>query len=110
MIHKHNKLVRDRIPEIIRKSNKSPITTTLDETEFEKELRMKLLEEANEAFQAKTTETLCDEVADLYEVIDALLEINQIDKSVVISKQSKKRVERGGFSTRTFLVEVDDHE
>ena len=40
----HNKLVRDRIPEIIEKGGKTPVTRTLDADEYRAELRRKLTE------------------------------------------------------------------
>ena len=44
----YNKLVRDKIPDIILKDNELPVTRILDDEEFIKELNKKLQEEVNE--------------------------------------------------------------
>ena len=44
----YNKLVRDKIPEIINKDNRKPITRVLNNEEYLSELNKKLQEEMNE--------------------------------------------------------------
>ena len=61
-----------------------------------------LLEEAREAGQA-TPDELAKEIADLYEVIDALLEAYQIPREIVFETQTMRRRERGGFKNRLRL-------
>ena len=61
----HNKLVRDKIPQIIKKSGKTPITKILDQEQYITELRKKSEEELQEYLSAKTNEEAIEELADL---------------------------------------------
>ncbi|WP_088892405.1 nucleoside triphosphate pyrophosphohydrolase [Leptolyngbya ohadii] len=99
----YRKLVRDRIPEIIRATGGQCEVKTLPEEEYYQALRSKLVEEAQEAATASSAE-LISEIADLYEVIDALLTAHNIEKSSVIDMQEQRRLERGGFDQRVFLL------
>ena len=69
----YRKLVRDRIPAIIRKDGGIPKTRTLSNAEFRKALFKKLLEEANEAHDTWCLEGVMDELADIQEVIAAII-------------------------------------
>ena len=66
-----NKLVRDKIPKIIKNNNEEPITRILNDEEYKIELEKKLLEEYNEVLNATGGDYL-EELADMLEVIDAL--------------------------------------
>lgn len=55
----YNKLVRDKIPEIIRKNNEIPIIKQLNDIEYKSELERKLLEEYNEVLNAKLFRRTC---------------------------------------------------
>jgi predicted house-cleaning noncanonical NTP pyrophosphatase (MazG superfamily) len=72
MRQEHNKLVRDYIPQIIRQSGHQCDIAILSEAEFSQALREKLLEEAQEVAGA-SPQDLVSELADLQEVIDAIL-------------------------------------
>jgi predicted house-cleaning noncanonical NTP pyrophosphatase (MazG superfamily) len=106
MRKEYNKLVRDRIPEIIRQSGNQCEVANMSEVEFSQALREKLLEEAQEAAVA-TPENLVSELADLQEVIDALLTVYGIEREDVLTQQRRKRVERGGFDQRLRLLHTD---
>ena len=67
MRQEHNKLVRDRIPEIISKSGIEYQTITLSEQEYQQALRQKLIEEAQEAATANNAD-LAIEIADLLDI------------------------------------------
>ena len=62
----YNKLVRDRIPDIITAAGSEPATRILDQESFRAALRVKLVEEAHEA-QAASDEQLASELADVLE-------------------------------------------
>lgn len=100
------KLVRDRIPEIIRASNEIPVTRILDAPEFVDALKAKLLEEADELIHAQDIESVIAEAADVLEVVQSLCAANGVALEHVVALQDKKRAERGGFKDRIYLVET----
>ena len=67
-----NKLVRDKIPEIIEENDEYSLTRILNDKEYEKALYDKLLEEANEVINANKKEETEEELADLLEVVRAI--------------------------------------
>lgn len=99
----HNKLVRDKIPDIIRNSGNDCKTTTLSNLDYIEALRQKLVEEAKEVAIAKPEE-LAQELADVMEVIDALLAATGIEPEKVKEIQTEKRSRRGGFDNRIKLL------
>ena len=99
----HNKLVRDRIPEIIRNSSNRCETTILSNSEYIEALRNKLVEEAKEAATA-SPEELAQELADVMEVMDALMTATGIEPEKVREIQKEKRSGRGGFDNRIKLL------
>ncbi|MBD1850955.1 nucleoside triphosphate pyrophosphohydrolase [Cyanobacteria bacterium FACHB-502] len=99
----YNKLVRDRIPEIIQAAGREYAIETMEEEEFHQALRAKLVEEAQEAAAATDTD-LVTELADLYEVIDTLMAASGIDRKTILTEQKRRRLERGGFSRRIRLL------
>lgn len=103
MRKEYNKLVRDRIPEIIGNHNHTCETVTLNPADYAQALRQKLIEEATEAATASDAD-LVTELADLYEVIDALLQTYNISRETAIAEQKRRREERGGFEKRIKLL------
>ncbi len=101
----YNKLVRDRIPEILAHAGYTYTIATMNEPEYQKALRDKLCEEAAEAANADL-QHLITELADLYEVIDTLMVSNSIDSATVRAEQKRRRSERGGFAQRIRLLET----
>jgi predicted house-cleaning noncanonical NTP pyrophosphatase (MazG superfamily) len=96
------KLVRDRIPVIIAESGRQCCTTVLTEPEFRAALRAKLVEEALEV-QVATPEELLPELADVLEVVDALLTTHGFTRAQVHEVQQQRRQTRGGFKSRLQL-------
>jgi superfamily II DNA or RNA helicase/predicted house-cleaning noncanonical NTP pyrophosphatase (MazG superfamily)/HKD family nuclease len=102
----HRKLVRDRIPELIRSQGKSPETRQLDDQEFRQAVAMKLLEEAYELFRACKAESEQDvlkESADVLEITLTALNFFGFNLDDLIAERQKRLEERGGFSERVFL-------
>jgi predicted house-cleaning noncanonical NTP pyrophosphatase (MazG superfamily) len=84
----YNKLVRDNIPKIIENDGKKYKSRILNDEEYEVELRKKLIEEATELSEAKTEEEKIYELADIYEIIEYVLMVNNIDKrKLCVSKK-----------------------
>jgi predicted house-cleaning noncanonical NTP pyrophosphatase (MazG superfamily) len=107
MPRKHfNKLVRDRIPEIIENDNRQYATRVLSDIEFEQALRAKVIEEATEVTEA-SPEELVKEVADLLEVIETLIAFHGIEMETVVAKKAERRKSRGGFENHILLMWAD---
>lgn len=98
---KYNKLVRDKIPEIIRSRGETPVTHIADDEEYWLKLKEKLQEEVNEFLEAESIE----EMADILEVIDAILDFKKFDKEELQKVKSDKLNARGGFKNKTILEE-----
>jgi predicted house-cleaning noncanonical NTP pyrophosphatase (MazG superfamily) len=103
----YNKLVRDRIPEIIRSGGKQCGIETMPEAEYRQALLEKLVEEAQEAHQAAPDE-LITELADLQEVIATVLATWQLSPDLVQQVQRLRHAERGGFEQRLKLLWTED--
>ena len=102
----YNKLVRDRIPEIIRADGKRLKSRVLDDTEHLEALLKKLEEEVAELVEARNVE----EMADVHEVLIALAEALHIDRQELEKVRRGKAAKRGGFQQKIFLEEVQDAE
>ncbi|MFB2898565.1 nucleotide pyrophosphohydrolase [Aerosakkonemataceae cyanobacterium BLCC-F50] len=103
MRKEYDKLVRDKIPEIIQQSGLNCETLTLSESEYRQALRQKVVEEAEEVAVADE-QNLITELADIYEVIDAIVETYGINRDLIIAEQIRRRQERGGFQKRIKLL------
>ena len=102
----HNKLVRDKIPEIIEKAGKKAYTHILSEEEYMTELDKKLNEECAEYQADKSIE----ELADMLEVMYAIAEARGWSVSELEAVRREKAEKRGAFERRIFLERVDDDE
>lgn len=95
----YNKLVRDNIPEIMIKNGAKPVTKILSDEEYLNELNKKLQEELTEYLLDGSIE----ELADLEEVLLAILKL----KNISLEEFNKIRIEkvnkRGAFDKKIFL-------
>ena len=98
----YNKLVRDRIPEIIEKNGKRCVCEALPQDQYIAMLDAKLDEELAEYQQSKSLE----ELADLLEVMDAVVRARGYTWEQLTEIRKKKKEERGGFEKRILLKEV----
>lgn len=98
----HNKLVRDLVPRIIEADGRWPITRVLGEADYRAALRDKLAEEAIEARDAPR-DRLAGELADLAEVIAALLSTLELTWNDLFALADRKRAERGGVAGKILL-------
>ena len=104
MNKKYNKLVRDRIPEIIEASGKTCLTATLSDEAYLHMLDQKLNEELAEYQESKSME----ELADLIEVIAAAAKARGCSWEQLLQIRSQKQAARGGFEKKILLLEVSD--
>lgn len=111
MMHKflQNKLWRDKAPDLMRATGSVIHITQLDDAQYEKQLKIKLQEEAEEVCVAHDKKELIEELADVLEVIDALCVLRGISLEDVRSIQKEKRDKRGGFYQRLFVT-IAEHE
>ena len=100
----HNKLVRDRIPEIIETSGKTCVTEILSDEDYLRMLDAKLDEELAEYHQDQNIEGL----ADLIEVIRAAAVARGYSIEELEKVRAEKAAKRGGFEKRILLKEVED--
>lgn len=94
------KLVRDRIPEIIKNDGKMPIMEILSDEEYLKELDKKLSEEVAEYQADKSIE----EMADILEVVYTICEARGHSVEELKQVREAKREKRGGFKDRIYWV------
>ena len=99
----YNKLVRDRIPEIIEASGHKCETRVLSDDEYLVELKNKLQEEVNEFLESGSVE----ELADIIEVVHSLSAQSGSSIESVEEIRSNKANERGGFEKKIFLNTVE---
>ena len=98
---KYHKLVRDKIPEYIRSKSGTPKTHVATDVEYWEKLKEKLGEEVAEFLKAENIE----ELADVFEVLDAIIDYKKFDKVELERVQHKKASERGTFKNRIILDE-----
>ena len=98
----YNKLVRDKIPDIINSKNEVAITRKLNDEEYFNELNKKLKEEVNEYLEDYSVE----ELADIVEVIYGILNSKNVSieefEIIRLNKVNKK----GAFDKKIFLERV----
>jgi len=99
----HNKLVRDRIPEIIEKSGKTAYRRILNNEEYIEELDRKLNEECAEYQADKSIE----ELADMLEVMYAIAQARGYSIEELEQIRAEKAEKRGGFKDKIYLEKVE---
>ncbi len=99
---KYNKLVRDKVPEIITNKGSVPITHIASDAEYGQKLNEKLQEEVTEFLKDSNEE----ELADILEVIYAICDYKKIDRNKLETLRKKKAEERGGFKLKIILDEM----
>ena len=104
----YNKLIRDKIPEIIKKNGANPKISVLDDSKFKSALKEKLVEEAKELLEAKTDDEILNELSDVLQLLESIALNNDTTLAKVEKQKEKKKVERGGFDKKLFLEYVDE--
>ena len=100
----YNKLVRDKIPDIIQGTGKSCSYHIADQEEYCIKLKQKLHEEATEF----TEDPCLDEAADIITVFAALLEAYNLDLGEAVIRAFEREEDRGVFESKIILESVED--
>ena len=95
----YNKLVRDKIPEIIESNGEVPKTRILSDEEYLIELNKKLQEEMQEYLASYDIE----ELADIEEVLLAILDAKNLSHEEFENIRTRKVEKRGAFKNKIFL-------
>ena len=107
MIYNYNKLVRDKIPEEINNSDgKKANYKILNDNEYLQELDKKLFEEAHEFVEEHSV----DELADLMEVIYAIMKTKNISFEDVKIARDVKNKKKGAFKDKVYLISVEQEQ
>ncbi|MGM0846481.1 MAG: nucleoside triphosphate pyrophosphohydrolase [Bacillota bacterium] len=104
----YNKLVRDRIPEIIESNGKRFSTRILSDEEYIIELKNKCYEELEEYRDADTREEALEELADLMEILHAFAKSLGTTLEEVEDIRQKKAEKRGTFDEKIYLIDVEE--
>ncbi|MBI4138964.1 nucleoside triphosphate pyrophosphohydrolase [Candidatus Uhrbacteria bacterium] len=98
---KYNKLIRDKIPDVIREKGGMPVTHVAGDDEYWEKLKEKLREEVGELI----ADEKMDEIADILEVLEAIEAYKGFDRDEINRIKAKKAEERGAFKQRIILDE-----
>lgn len=101
---KYNKLIRDKIPEILKNKNIDFITHVASDEEYWNKLKEKLQEEVDEFIKDNNSE----ELADILEVIYAICDYQNVSKTELEKIREEKAEKRGVFKNKIILDETTD--
>ena len=105
----HNKLVRDKILEIISAEGTNYKSRILDDEEYKKELLKKLVEEADEVFQTNgDRRELVKELGDVREVIESIIKTFELDQAEIQKVKQERKDSRGGFDQKIYLESTEE--
>ena len=102
----HNKLVRDKIIDIIKSDNCKPIYRALNDEECLLEANKKLLEEVNEYLASGEVSELCD----IEEVLRLIIKLKGMSYEEFDQKRETKNDKRGSFSKQIYLESEEDND
>lgn len=104
MIKKYDKLVRDKIPQIIEANGSRCLRRVLEPEEYLVRVDAKLDEELAEYH----AEPCLEELADLLEVVYAAAEARGYGRQALEEARAEKEEKRGAFRDRILLLEVEN--
>jgi predicted house-cleaning noncanonical NTP pyrophosphatase (MazG superfamily) len=109
-IFRQNKLWRDKAVEMLEQQGSRIHWQRLDDNQYDQELRIKLLEEAEEVRVATSPHELISELDDAMEVVESIAKLHNLALSDIKILQEKKQKERGGFEERKFVTTAEHPE
>jgi predicted house-cleaning noncanonical NTP pyrophosphatase (MazG superfamily) len=104
----YNKLIRDKITNIMEEQGKTFEVVVLDNPTYIKMLNEKLKEELEEYYNATNKEEVIGELSDIMEIVFAIAEYNGISHDELEQSRISKKEKRGGFKDKIFLKSVTD--
>lgn len=104
MLYSYNKLIRDKNVEIMEKKGCKVTYEVLNDKRYREELDKKLKEEVNEYLEAYDIE----EMADVMEVIYAMLDYTGVTMEEVEKVRLEKKNRKGGFKNKIYLKDVEE--
>lgn len=103
----YNKLVRDKILEIIEANGLQYNARVLEAEELIKEVKAKMVEEALEFEKAADKKEAIEELADILELVHAAINSLGIRYEQLEEVRHQKKEKRGGFDQAIYLIDVE---
>lgn len=104
----YNKLVRDKILEIIQADGLKYNARVLEPQELLIEVKAKMIEEAKEFYEADNVQESVEELADILELVHTAISTLGISYEELDKVRELKKDKRGGFEKAIYLVDVED--
>lgn len=104
------KLIRDKLPQIVREAGLNVFDRRLEDAEFVQSLKVKLAEETAEVAAATSADEVLGELADVMEVVLALADAHGFTPADLEAARRSKFEERGGFAARIYNAAVEADE
>ncbi len=104
----YNKLIRDKIPQVIEKSGGAYEVRELSDKNFKKELLRKVGEEASALPNLKSKKEIMTELADVVDVIEEIKKVFNIRENEIKIVRKKAFNKKGGFNKKLFLYWSED--
>ncbi|NRB10330.1 MAG: nucleoside triphosphate pyrophosphohydrolase [Rickettsiaceae bacterium] len=105
--YQFNKLIRSKLPAKMVTEGILVNSKILSDSEYIAELKRKLLEEADEVVNATTDKALAEELADVLEVIDAIIRTSKITREDIEQVKLDKRNINGDFSQENYINYIE---
>jgi predicted house-cleaning noncanonical NTP pyrophosphatase (MazG superfamily) len=99
----YNKLIRDKIPAVIRARGAECETENIDDERFKEEIMKKATEEASGLSQAKNREELLEELADVHVVLSEIQKLHGITDEEFKTALAENIALKGGFDAHVYL-------
>ncbi len=109
---KFEKLVRDKVKDLLEEKGIAVKAQALDEATYQEIIKDKLKEEVNELIAVNSPEKMMEEIADIFEVLEAYIAAFHLDSQLIKRIKYKKHDDRGGFYKRIFIQSIalaNDH-
>lgn len=103
-LYPQGKLVRDGIPAILRQRGEQAVFYVAEGEEVTERLRTKLVEEVLEFLAADTFRAMCQELGDVFDVLDELLSRFGVSPDAFDAMRTQKVAAYGAFSGGHVMV------